>query len=235
MDTDVLSKRYTSTTAERYDTRRAGSRKWKREQAAVDHMLARIPRGASILDVPIGTGRFLESYLRYGLHATGVDASADMLAECHAKAQRGGMDVALHAGDIFGLDFEDGQFDAALCIRFLNWIALPDAGRALGELVRVSRQHVIVGVRHDAPPASEGRATLARWSLRARRWYARRRIHESGLVVHDAGKLRSLLERLGLDVVDVVPVDPRADGSDYFVYLLRRASERGRSTTASPS
>jgi SAM-dependent methyltransferase len=53
--------------------------------------------GQPALDVACGTGRLLLPYLRAGLDVDGCDISADMLAQCRARAAQEGLEPRLYA------------------------------------------------------------------------------------------------------------------------------------------
>jgi len=62
------------------------STKWRREQEVVASFLKELPRGAIILDVPVGTGRFIPCYRETALRWYGLDISRDMLREAKRTA-----------------------------------------------------------------------------------------------------------------------------------------------------
>lgn len=107
--------------------------------------------GTVILDVPVGTGRFLPTYAERGSRVIGIDASADMLTEARKKA---GGTVELHVGDITRLNLADDSVDVAVCIGLFYLLDEPTMKRALGEIMRVSRRHGIIGTYID-PRMSE--------------------------------------------------------------------------------
>src|SRR3990172_13164463 len=121
-----------------YEARRAHKAKWKLEHSCLEFLLTGV-RGR-VLDVPVGTGRFLELYRKLGLAAVGVDYSSEMLA-C-AKAAH--PDAALEQGDATNLRFADGEFDAVICVRLLHLVAPSEAPLIMNELFRVSGHHVMV-------------------------------------------------------------------------------------------
>ena len=74
-------------------------------------LLARIPVGASVLDVCCGTGQFTEQVRRLGYRVSGMDASGGMLR--YARENAPGADFTL--ADV--RDFRLGAvFDAAYCV-----------------------------------------------------------------------------------------------------------------------
>lgn len=134
-----MSKRYRGKGATGYEARRQGKRKWILENEGTAFLL---PDGIkTVLDVPIGTGRFHEIYEERGLIVTGVDTSPDMLKEAKKK---GFSD--LHLGDIRNMNFPSKCFDVSVCIRLFAWFE-PDAVlAAMKEMARVS-DTLIINIR----------------------------------------------------------------------------------------
>src|ERR1700722_6805388 len=122
MDFEKLATRYQGPLARKYDSRRRHGAQWLREQAAVEALLARLPAGSTLLDIPAGTGRFIPLYKNHALRASGMDSSADMLAEAQSKANEIGFAIDLRTADIRRIDAPDASFDCVLCMRFLNWV-----------------------------------------------------------------------------------------------------------------
>lgn len=212
-DFQRLTRRYTGDTAQHYDARRSGSAKWQAEQAIVERLLSRLAAGASLVDIPVGTGRFLRLYRQLGLAATGMDVSDDMLARAREKHT----DLPLRRGDIRAIDAADGAYDCALCIRFLNWIDTEPFEAVIRELARVSRRHVIVGVRSFAPSS---RLTLRR---RLRQRWTRRQPHVEGqIVVHDHDAVHAAFHAARLIVESASCVERSPDGTDYEIYHLTK-------------
>lgn len=108
---------------------------WAKEQATMEHIISALGVG-SVIDVPVGTGRFLEMYARHGIEATGVDLSLDMLNIAKEK----GTDAVLRGGSIFDVD---GFYDLAVCVRFMNWLQLAELVPALHALRSVSTLAVV--------------------------------------------------------------------------------------------
>ncbi len=94
--------------------------------------LARLPRGARVLDVGCGSGATVAHLAgSRGLRATGLDSSAAQVGR--ARATWPGLDVVV--GRAEELPFTDGSFNAVLAECVLS--TLTDAGRALREAARV--------------------------------------------------------------------------------------------------
>ncbi len=131
---------YRGSVARTYEARRAGPL-WNAEQKAVERAIRSWDKGATVLDVPVGTGRFLPLYDKYGLRAVGVDVSPDMLHEAKKKGAR----ASLHQASIYNLPFSDASFDHAVCFRILNWMALDEVQQALAEVRRVTACTLLLG------------------------------------------------------------------------------------------
>ncbi|MCX5999203.1 MAG: methyltransferase domain-containing protein [Chloroflexi bacterium] len=74
-----------------------------------------LPRGAAILDVGCGTGRHSIELARRGYALTGVDLSAQMLAQAAESARAAGVQVEWVRSDATSFSL-DRRFDAAICL-----------------------------------------------------------------------------------------------------------------------
>ena len=124
------------------------------QEAVIARFLAPIG-GRTILDVGTGTGRAAIALARRGAVVTGVDASMEMLAVARTRAADQHVDVSFIHGDAHGLAFDDGAFDAVVCLRVL--MHTPDWRQSLGELCRVARHRVVF----DYPALSSAAAIQA--------------------------------------------------------------------------
>ena len=95
--------------------------------------LAEIPRGALVLDVGCGTGRWLRRYKELGFQATGVDATPGMLG----RAIECGTTAPLIAGEAYYLPFTDATFDCVSDITVVQHIPRSLQPKALREMIRV--------------------------------------------------------------------------------------------------
>lgn len=231
MDRDRLAAKYHGDMAKTYDELREGTPQWLSEHRIVERFLSRFGPGTSILDVPVGTGRFLQTYATLGFEVTGVDVSTSMLAKARRKVASHSLDVRLHEGSIYSLDFADGAFDVVVCIRFMDWVKGEVFERALTELVRVSKDAIIVYIPTYTPfldiePWSiTGLMRLLRqWKFRF--YNARTR---SDIVIHERNTIRKLFDRLGLRIADRVCVDSPSGkfwrmGDERDIYLLQKSN-----------
>lgn len=121
-----------------YEESRRHKPEWPVEQALIEEMVADGP----VLDVPLGTGRYLDIYQAKGLRCVGLDISPEMIAQ--AKLRQPDLDAVV--GTVFDLPFPDASFGTVVCSRLLNWFYPADMARAVSELKRVGRT-VVVSIR----------------------------------------------------------------------------------------
>lgn len=145
---------YQERVAGAYDAQRTHKTKWRLEHAHLKSTLMRI-RG-KVLDVPVGTGRFLQLYKDLGLSAVGVDYNPAMLAQARIKHP----DAVLEQGDVTTLRYPDSTFDAVVCVRLLHLIAPAELPLVMKELFRVSCHHVVVTVHLASHPYVRGRSQV---------------------------------------------------------------------------
>jgi len=226
MDFDKLATRYRGPLAQKYDSRRKRGAQWLGEQQAVEALLAKLPTGSSILDIPAGTGRFIPLYKKFGLRASGMDSSADMLAGAQQKANEIGLAIDLQTADIRAIAAPDAGFDCVLCMRFLNWVDPDGLRTVLGELARVAKTHLILGIRCAVDEANAGPQRISPWrrlleqrKLRRQERKGAKRYKHRDCDVHD------LIAGLGLKVKDAKVLERRSDNTEYRVYLLTREQQ----------
>ena len=128
---------YQGSIARNYDRDRMGRSLWSVEDTAV-HALFFGRRNLRLLDVPVGTGRFLPLFESLGFTVTGLDSAPDMLVE----AEKHHTSATLVLGDAFALPFAAQCFDVAFCCRLLHLVQHKDVPLLLNELFRVAPEVV---------------------------------------------------------------------------------------------
>ena len=216
MQAEHLAGRYYGDLAGTYDAEREQTPLWKNENEAVGSVLRRL-RPSTVIDVPVGTGRFFPLYQELGIQATGIDASAEMLGHAEAKARQMDLNVTLRQGDIRQLPYDDATFDAAVCMRLFNWLEPDDVVAAVQEMARVARV-VVFGFRGYAPLSTlnilSGESTREHLLQLKWRFYQWRTRSES--IHHEPSTLRRATA--GLVMRQKVPITTRKRGTDYAVY-----------------
>lgn len=230
MDFHALSTAYTGETATGYDARRAPTEKWLTEDSTVRELLRVVPVGSRILDIPVGTGRFLELYQERGLKVAGRDISPDMLAAAREKLnQLGEYDGFLELADIRSIPDDDDKYDCALSVRFLNWVDSRGLEDALRELRRVSKRYLIVGIRHNVPALDlllhgpNGARRFATRYLIKLKWFLRDLIAgrpKPRTIQHKRDVVLQTFDKLALRIDVLRLVEHGRDGTDYFLYRL---------------
>lgn len=95
-------------------------------------LVERHGRNMDVLECGCGTGLLLERFSRFAKSAKGIDLSPGMLE--HARSR--GLDVV--EGSITQLPFDDESFDLTCSFKVLAHV--PDLGKALSEMARVTRK-----------------------------------------------------------------------------------------------
>jgi len=200
---DKLLEAYSGDKARGYDARRAQSKRWKREVAAMEDMLAALGP-ATVLDCPFGTGRWIEQYEAIGASVTGVDLSQGMLDEAAAKIATLPTDrqsaYVLDCASIFDLSPAPEPAPAlVVCIRFLNWVQFSDAERALERLTALGSPAMVIGASLVPDDANPLRRLWYRLSLGLINLRAGNRPQQH---VHPEAEFLAILTRLGWRVTD---------------------------------
>lgn len=135
---------YYNNKADSYLKKREHTEGWKKEHNTVVDILNTLPPEIKVLDVPVGTGRFIKEYINRGYSTFGVDISSDMMKQIDVM-ESGFECVQLHIGDARSLPFKDDFFDLTVTTRFLGYIPpLEDAIIILNEIHRVTKSWVIL-------------------------------------------------------------------------------------------
>lgn len=118
-------------------------------------LVARYGTGKDVLECGCGTGLILERVKEFARRAAGIDLSPGMLELAKSR----GLDV--REGSVTALPFEDASFDVTCSFKVLAHV--PDIGKALSEMARVTRPGGVVLAEFYNP-----------WSLRglAKKMYA---------------------------------------------------------------
>jgi hypothetical protein len=215
--------RYHGRGASNYEEARQGA-KWQAEEAVFDELYGRV-RPLRLLDCPVGTGRFIERYVRDGVSALGVDLSDDMLAEA-AKRIPPGADVRLRKGDILdpnGAPALGTGYDLIVCVRFVYAVEKSRLPVLFGNFAATGARHLLVGVRMWPEETTAVERLIWRlWNPRKRRprWpFSRSRRY----VPVEAELLRLFLEG-GWSVMERREVVEKAEGFGRYFFLLRNGA-----------
>jgi ubiquinone/menaquinone biosynthesis C-methylase UbiE len=99
-------------------------------------LVERYGRGRDVLECGVGTGLLLDRIRGFARTARGIDLSPGMLAQARAR----GLDV--DEASVTNLPFPDASFDVTCSFKVLAHV--PEIGRALSEMARVTRPGGVV-------------------------------------------------------------------------------------------
>lgn len=207
---------YQGRNADRYEALRQDDAKWRTEDRVFKNLLARVSSDPlSVLDVPVGTGRFLSHYATRHDEVVGVDMSLDMLAVASSVAATPvGSSRSFVCANATELPHPDRSFDVAVCIRLMNLIPFEVTTAILSELARVARRDVIVGIRTHDVRAVPYRSLAPLLGKSA----------GTKLVIPSAKDVSAAFEQVGLAPVDKVLINTgRHWSSRYHFYRLQHS------------
>jgi len=113
-------------------------------------LCARYGRDKEILECGCGTGLILERVAPWSARAVGIDLSPGMLEVARSR----GLEV--QEGSVTDLPFEDASFDVTCSFKVLAHV--PDIGRALKEMARVTRPGGVILAEFYNPVSLRGLA-----------------------------------------------------------------------------
>lgn len=141
--------------AENYDRERFSSIPGaifdKLQKKRVLEAFADLPKGATILDVPCGTGRLAEPLLEAGFQVIGMDISPAMVDVASRKLATYGDRFQTIVGDLREVTEIDRRCDAALCARLLMHVPIDEQIGLLSNVARLSSRVVVFDQSLDSP------------------------------------------------------------------------------------
>lgn len=140
---------YNGEIAKIYNDKRIHSQKWKREQKILHKIINSFKDKSTILDLPIGTGRFLPFYKNKSHTIVGIDISDDMLSNAKSYSTELGIKdtIKLINGDAEKIPLKKNSVDHVVCIRLLNLVPFEVLENIIDEFIRVSRKEIIIQTR----------------------------------------------------------------------------------------
>lgn len=129
------------------------SSKNRREIRCIERALERLPAGASVLDIPCGSGRLEPMLTAKGFKVIAADYSEPMLEQARQAYRRhpsfleaeNDADVSFDKQDVLKTSYESNAFDAIVCNRLLHHYPQAELRREVfAELARISRGVIIV-------------------------------------------------------------------------------------------
>jgi SAM-dependent methyltransferase len=212
-------RRYSGRGAERYETHRQSSR-WAAEARAFEDFYRRIdPK--SVLDCPVGTGRWFDIYRSNGASVLGVDISANMLAQATEKVPPG-MSVRLERADVLNptkaAPLGQGH-DLIVCSRFVYWLRPHELAIMLGKFHATHAPLLLAGAKvalESGRDHGSGAGGLVRWLDRTRARFYRAVVKQ----VYKEGELLAIFHANGWDLKEKrVLVTTRSVRYCYYLFV----------------
>lgn len=113
------------------------------EQRLLMRAMAGVPKGARVLDLPVGTGRMARRLAAEGYRPLGGDVSAPMLRFAAGLAREASRRHDLVRADAEALPLADDAVDVVVCFRLLSHPPREARQHILREMARVARGRVI--------------------------------------------------------------------------------------------
>ena len=119
----------------------------RRELRCIKSLMAGVPAGARVLDLPCGAGRLLPFLVGSGYRVFEADSSAHMIDRARELALDRAPAATIEFGveDVLNTSFGDDSFDAVICNRlFHHFFESSVRVAALRELRRISRGPIVM-------------------------------------------------------------------------------------------
>lgn len=113
--------------ADRYEQLEDAAAPWPRLRR-LGEVLARVPDGASVLDLGCGNGLPALAAIARRHRAVGLDVSQEQVA----RARRNVPEAEIHHANLAGVSFEPGSFGAVVCFYALEHVPRAEHGAVLG-------------------------------------------------------------------------------------------------------
>ena len=138
------AKKYIGAMASNYEAKRKKQLRWHHENKILTEMLGAIAHAdQTVLDVPVGTGRFLPLYAKHKLKGWGLDTSEEMLAQARKKS--GAKNLKLSVGNVLTDDLPKAHI--AISVRFLDLIDEPAMLIAMDKLMAATNKYILLTIR----------------------------------------------------------------------------------------
>jgi ubiquinone/menaquinone biosynthesis C-methylase UbiE len=141
----VVGNSYYNKTAKNYIKIRKESKEWQSEQKIVEELINQLPDGINVLDIPFGTGRFVDFYLNKKMNIYGLEISEAMIGAAKEALEDSFNKCEIRIGDATEkLPYDDNFFDLVVCLRFLKFFPYNTAKEIITEIYRVTKSRVII-------------------------------------------------------------------------------------------
>jgi len=156
-----------------------------------------------LLEVGCGEGLLLAQLIKAfpGLEVWGVDGWQEILSRARKRLDGIRSGVSLQKADAADLPFEDGFFDAVVCVNvFFNMESIRKVSSTLNEIARVCKRggRIVFDIRNSQNPVLNMKYKLAR--------YYDATVKDLPLNTYNPADIRALLDNAGFEVVRERPM-----------------------------
>lgn len=152
-----------------------------------------------VLDVGCGPGTYARVFERLGHRVSAVDYSAPMIEAAIRKSGKSGIDYRV--ADVASLPFDDGSFDACVCIGVLQYVDGEE--EAVKEMARVTAKDGMLFV------CTLNSMSIREYSQKFYRWLTGRNKEDNDGISekrYNPYKLANRMESYGLVFVSIDPI-----------------------------
>jgi len=194
---------YYGKAADNYKKNREFDKTFATEQLLMKGLLRNIANNSKVLDVPFGTGRFVDFYLDKKFDIYGLEISRDMIsaAKC-ALGESFAKCTVVEADATQKFPFDDDFFDLVVSFRFLKFFSYNTAKEILQEIHRVTKSDVLLRmvIRTDNEPddylSQEYLETLDNIKGNLYEKDLRKLLRETGFVVENAIRVEQNINKM---------------------------------------
>ena len=211
--------KYRGIEAAHYVQRRASEPTWAWEDESVRQYVASLGGGLQVLDVPVGSGRYVPIFLDAGWTVHGCDISAEMISVAKEHLGERFSECEMVVAPAEAMPWADDSIDVIVSGRFIQWIPeLSAVDRVIAEFARVGRGELFIQLRIPARPRTDPtlRGAFRQAAQVVSRKVRRRRLARSAgsaaqISTHSEPDLLAILDRHGWRVTSIgveCPSDP---------------------------
>lgn len=131
------------------------------------------------LDVGCAKGFLVKALSELDIKARGIDISEYAIENAHPDVRR-----MVKLGDVTKLPYKDAEFDVVTCFDVMEHIPTKDATKALKEMLRVAKKHIVVRVVTEEV---EGDLDSTHETIHDKKWWEKK-IKAAGGVIESVDK-----------------------------------------------
>ena len=140
----------------------------RRRDATVSYVLDWLPSGGAVLDVGCGAAPVVSELRKNGVTCYGIEYAEDMIRHAKTRLRSMGLDEGgLYRGDCRAMPFDDGSFDAVVCLGLISYVE--NFGEVLEEIRRLLKPGgiALVSFRNKHNPVLSDPVRLAKTIIKA--------------------------------------------------------------------